>query len=200
MLNVEPHRLTRDTVPMICAKTGVPATRTIRRTLHDRGDASPWLLLLGWGIYAITRIARSSSVTVHLPISDDVRSRYTLLRVARWTALAAAVPVIATSATWYPAVPFFALSYGFAVLGRRAFATARWNGTFVRLDAHPNLLNALREPLAAPRPHWIEVAPEPDPEPLPPPAPGWYADPYGVAGLRLFDGTGWTRFVADHPA
>lgn len=220
--NVEWARLQPHTVPMVCAKSGVPTTTLLRQTLIQRrkvrllfvipvpqslqwiGMGNPWLWLFG------------HRARIVLPIAPDVRRRYNAVR----TAVAVCVLLVVAGMFGPAGAPrLAALDVGLVGLvvlnrvARKVWVSPRWRGVVRLRDPHSTFLAAVRGDASAvarrygqpgllpavPAVPAVPVVPV-EPASSPEPGPGWYPDPGGQHAARWWNGAAWTHQVRAEPA
>lgn len=190
-MNIAPTRLQRDTVPMLCAKTGVPTT-LLRKHYLFRMHRVVWWSWLLWNpvLVLIYKACKGDGVHIVLPVSRDVRQRQRLSRLARGLGLGVVVGLLATTHRW---VSPGGLVVAAAIAGwiwlhritRRGWVAPRWTGNLVTLrEPHWDFAAALQPGLPGYAMPQVEAFRMPQVESFaPPPAPPAAApEPFGYFG------------------
>lgn len=177
------ERLRAGTIPMVCVKTGVPTTTVRTETLVYRHRASwKWYLLLGPAAFTVASLLGSQVARVALPIAPEVARRYRTWRALGHAARVAGLLAILAAQSWLVTIAVLGALYGLNHYVGGVWCRPEWTGGSLRVDAHPNFRDALREP---PRPLLPQLLPA-----------GWYADPAGQHTYRWWTGYDWTEQVA----
>ncbi len=190
-----------DRFPMVCARSGKPATK--HRNMEVYGDvpsSASFFILLGLLPYLL--IARSMARTkfrIHLPLSNTGSPRRTAYGLGALGAFLGMFVVVAIPNENVAAVVALACIVALIwllILFATTEASARpKNGVLVMKHVHPTFVSAVESAVSQWQQGGAPTVGGYAPATVSPPA-GWVADPSGRFQLRYWDGQQWTEHVS----